>query len=64
MPDSPISAGDPILKSFVSYSIELADFPNFAGNRANPNSFSRQLLDNIGELQGTRPVVRIGEKTQ
>ena len=64
VPGTPIGAGEAVLKSFVSYSIELASFPDFAGNKANPNTFSDTLLENIGRLQGSKPNVRVGGKTQ
>jgi len=57
-------AGAPVLKSFVSFSIELAFFPDFAGNKTNPNTFSDTLLENLKELQGSKPNIRVGGNTQ
>ncbi|KAL1961879.1 hypothetical protein VTN77DRAFT_959 [Rasamsonia byssochlamydoides] len=60
----PASAGDPVLPPFVSFSIEFAFFPDYAGNKSHPNLFSNQLLDNIAEIQGVKPYIRVGGNTQ
>lgn len=51
-------------ESFLSYSIEFSWFTEFAGNASHPNSFTQNLIDNIGKLQGTRPHIRVGGNTQ
>lgn len=61
---APSSASAPIPSSFVSYSIEFAFFPEFAGNKTVPNDFSYNLLKNLGKVQGTTPIVRVGGNTQ
>ncbi|KAK3112327.1 hypothetical protein LTR53_011508 [Teratosphaeriaceae sp. CCFEE 6253] len=43
------------LEAFVSYSIEFASFPDFAGNKSVPNSFSNNR---------TKPYIRVGGNTQ
>ncbi|TDZ33868.1 Beta-glucuronidase [Colletotrichum spinosum] len=53
-----------IFDAFVSYSLEFAFFPDFAGNKSAPNTFSDNLLINLGDLQGVRPHVRVGGNTQ
>ncbi|ORY55446.1 uncharacterized protein BCR38DRAFT_356867 [Pseudomassariella vexata] len=58
-----ISAGAPF-EGFVSFSIELSSFPDYAGNLSSPNKYSDILLDNIGALQGTKPYIRVGGNTQ
>ncbi|OJJ33989.1 hypothetical protein ASPWEDRAFT_114341 [Aspergillus wentii DTO 134E9] len=60
----PTDAGAPVLHPFISYSIEFAFFPDFAGNASHPNLFSNQLLDNLADLQGVKPYIRIGGNTQ
>lgn len=77
----PVNASAPIPEAFVSYSIEFAFFPDFAGgmhiplawpNPANigtgncpsPNVFSNNLLNNLGNLTGTKPYIRVGGNTQ
>ncbi|KAH7326988.1 glycoside hydrolase family 79 protein [Rhexocercosporidium sp. MPI-PUGE-AT-0058] len=60
----PPNASPPILEAFVSYSIEFAFFPDFAGNSASPNTFSNNLLNNLGNLTGTKPYIRVGGNTQ
>lgn len=59
----PPTAGIP-LEAFVSYSIELAFFPDYAGNLSSPNTFSNNLLNNIGNFTGTKPYIRVGGNTQ
>ncbi|KAK6860103.1 glycoside hydrolase family 79 protein [Apiospora arundinis] len=58
-----IKSGTP-LDGFISYSIEFASFPEFAGNKSSPNQFSDNLLNNIGYLQGDKPYIRVGGNTQ
>ncbi|KAL2756573.1 glycoside hydrolase family 79 protein [Sodiomyces alcalophilus JCM 7366] len=53
-----------VLDAFMSYSIEFVFWPDFAGNRSHPNTFSDNLLKNLGHLQGVRPYVRVGGNTQ
>ena len=57
------TAGVP-LEHFVSYSIELSSFPDFAGNTSAPNNFSYNLLQNLAHLSGSTPIVRVGGNTQ
>ncbi|ESZ94839.1 glycoside hydrolase family 79 protein [Sclerotinia borealis F-4128] len=60
---SPASAGTP-LPAFISYSIEFCFFPDYAGNTSNPNTFSNNLLNNLGHFQGSKPHIRVGGNTQ
>lgn len=59
----PNGAGVP-LQPFVSYSIEFSSFPDFAGNLSSPNTFSNNLLNNLGHLTGIKPYIRVGGNTQ
>lgn len=52
------------LEAFLSYSIEFSAFVDFAGNDTSPNTFSQNLLANIGELQGAQPYLRVGGNSQ
>lgn len=61
---TPSNAGDPLLQSFVSYSIEFAFFPDYAGNASYPNDFSNNLLESISAFSGTKPYIRVGGNTQ
>ncbi|KAF2200027.1 hypothetical protein GQ43DRAFT_441953 [Delitschia confertaspora ATCC 74209] len=61
---TPAGAAGPVLDSFVTFSIELAFFPDFAGNKSHPNTFSDNLLNNLKDLQGTKPYIRVGGNTQ
>lgn len=60
----PPGSAKPIPAGFVSYSIEFAYFPDFAGNKSNPNQYSYALLNNIATYQGVNPIIRVGGKTQ
>lgn len=60
---APSGAGVP-LEAFVSFSIEFSSFPDFAGNTSHPNTFSNNLLNNIGNYTGTKPYIRVGGNTQ
>src|ERR1700761_2768510 len=60
---TPAKAGVP-LEGFVSFSIEFSSFPDFAGNASHPNTFSNNLLNNLGNLTGTKPYIRVGGNTQ
>ncbi|ROT39527.1 beta-glucuronidase [Sodiomyces alkalinus F11] len=68
-PEGPYLAPGPgsahaVLDAFMSYSIEFVFWPDFAGNCSHPNTFSDNLLQNLGNLQGVRPYVRVGGNTQ
>ena len=58
------SISEPVLPSFVSFSIEFVFFPDFAGNSSAPNLFSLNLLRNLGSIQGSNPIIRVGGNTQ
>lgn len=62
--EPPSNASEPIRDSFVSFSIEFSSFPDFAGNSSSPNNFSYNLLSNLGNIQGTNPIIRVGGNTQ
>lgn len=51
-------------QSYMSFSIELSSFPEFAGNFSMPNKFTDNLLNNIGAIQGSKPYLRVGGNTQ
>ncbi|KAK4041556.1 hypothetical protein C8A01DRAFT_14699 [Parachaetomium inaequale] len=53
-----------VFDGYVSYSIEFASFPDFAGNNSHPNTFSDTLLDNIAHISGRKPYIRVGGNTQ
>ncbi|KAJ3499396.1 hypothetical protein NLG97_g376 [Lecanicillium saksenae] len=63
VPASVNKLGQPF-EGFVSYSIEFASFPEFAGNDSIPNEFSFNLLKNLGNVMGTNPYIRVGGNTQ
>ena len=61
---TPSNASGPLTQSFVSYSIEFAFFPDYAGNASYPNDFSNNLLESISAFSGTKPYIRVGGNTQ
>src|ERR1700712_2683465 len=60
----PPDASTPVAPAFVSFSIEWAFFPDYAGNRSHPNVYSDNLLNNIAAYQGVKPYIRVGGNTQ
>ncbi|KAF2109009.1 hypothetical protein BDV96DRAFT_586381 [Lophiotrema nucula] len=64
IPAAPNGSIEPVLSSFVSFSIEFAFFPDFAGDKQIPNTFSDNLLNNLRDFQGSRPHIRVGGNTQ
>lgn len=59
-----VDASDTIPQAFVSFSIEFAFFPDFAGTPDSPNTLSYNLLTSIANLTGSLPVIRVGGNTQ
>ena len=65
-----------VQEAFVSFAIEFFFFPDYAGmsplgkyelsvlimvgNSSSPNIFSDNLLNNLGNISGTKPYVRVG----
>ncbi|KAK6431577.1 hypothetical protein LTR95_012261 [Oleoguttula sp. CCFEE 5521] len=64
VPRVPTAGAGVPLQPFVSYSIEFSSFPDFAGDLSNPNTFSNNLLDNLGAFTGIKPLIRVGGNTQ
>ncbi|KAG6359218.1 hypothetical protein INS49_012739 [Diaporthe citri] len=50
--------------SFQSYSIEFSYMLDFAGNASHPNSYSHQMIQNLGDIAGSYPIIRAGGTTQ
>ncbi|KAJ6780290.1 hypothetical protein PWT90_07530 [Aphanocladium album] len=55
-----INTDGSLYSSFVSLSIELIGFPDWAGSRAAPNEYSNNLIDALVAAQGSPMVVRVG----
>ena len=64
-----------VQEAFVSFAIEFFFFPDYAGmalclrklyiltrkgNLSSPNTFSDNLLNNLGNISGTKPWIRVG----
>lgn len=64
IPNTASAAGAVLPEAFVSFSIEFSSWPDFAGNKSNPNTFSDNLLNNLRDFQGTKPYFRVGGNTQ
>jgi len=61
---STTSPGNDVFDGFMSYSIEFSSFPDFAGNKSHPNTFSGILLENLAAVTGSKPYIRVGGNTQ
>jgi hypothetical protein len=58
------SSAMPISKSIASLSIEFCYVTDYLGNVNAPNKLSLRLLQNIQDLVGQPPIIRIGGHTQ
>jgi hypothetical protein len=54
----------PISRAIGALSIEFCYILDYLGDVGSPNTFSRQLLQNVEDRLGTPPVIRIGGHTQ
>ncbi|KAJ5419531.1 uncharacterized protein N7487_003081 [Penicillium crustosum] len=63
VPSSPRNSS-PVPNDLQSISIEFAYFPDYAGNKSQPNEFSNNLLHNLRALTGVAPKVRVGGTSQ
>lgn len=70
LPSHPIAVSSrpqdsiPVPNDLQAVSIEFAFFTDYAGNKSNPNSFSKNLLENFEEITGVHPKVRVGGTSQ
>lgn len=58
------SHAKPIAKDIAALSIEFCYITDYLGDIDHPNSLSRVLLQNIEDIAGAPPVIRIGGHTQ
>lgn len=57
--------GAPVVpKDVVSFSIEYRHLSQFTGSLDEPNEFSKNLLDNLKNLTGKYPLIRVGGGSQ
>lgn len=54
----------PVPNDMQAFSIEFSYFPDFAGNKSQPNTYSKNLLENFKRITGAPPLVRVGGTTQ
>ncbi|OBT44545.1 hypothetical protein VE00_04882 [Pseudogymnoascus sp. WSF 3629] len=54
----------PLNRQLISVSIEFCYSVDFLGAAKSPNLFSRQLLQNVKDISGTLPIIRLGGNTQ
>ncbi|KAI3400110.1 hypothetical protein diail_4340 [Diaporthe ilicicola] len=64
VPDSAPKGRQVVDANFQSYSIEFAYMLDFAGNTSHPNQYSYQMLQNLGDLAGSYPIIRAGGTSQ
>lgn len=57
-------ASVPVPKDFTSFSIELSYLIDYIGNTTSPNEFTRTLLENLQDLTGSWPGIRVGGGTE
>ncbi|PIG83921.1 putative glycoside hydrolase family 79 protein [Aspergillus arachidicola] len=50
--------------AYQSFSIEFSFMADYAGNDSHPNLFSRQMLQNLYDISGAYPIIRVGGSTQ
>lgn len=55
---------NPVPNDLQSFSLEFCFFPDYAGNKTHPNTFSKNLLSNLERITGVPPAVRVGGTTQ
>ncbi|GLI73358.1 hypothetical protein PoHVEF18_001575 [Penicillium ochrochloron] len=60
----PAKNSEPIPKDLQSFSLELAFFPDYAGNKSSPNVFSQNLMENFKDITGVYPKIRVGGTSQ
>ena len=60
----PSENSEPVPNDLQAFSIEFAFFPDYAGNKSNPNVFSKTLLKNFEDITGKSPIVRVGGTSQ
>jgi hypothetical protein len=58
------SSAVPISKQIVSLSIEFCYIIDYLGDVGGPNNLSKQLLQNIQDISGVPPLIRVGGDTQ
>jgi hypothetical protein len=49
---------------FAGFGIEFSNIFSFTGTAASPNTFSSNLLNNLKQLAGVSPCIRVGGNTQ
>ncbi|KAF9258936.1 hypothetical protein L218DRAFT_1004460 [Marasmius fiardii PR-910] len=59
-PSLPINASHPLHPALASFSIETAFFISYTGNVSQPNSLTRNLLENLKSRTGHPAEIRIG----
>jgi hypothetical protein len=60
----PFNASLAVYQDFQSFSIEFSFFPDYAGNQSNPNTFSKNLIENFKNVTGVYPKIRVGGTSQ
>ncbi|KAI2625213.1 glycoside hydrolase family 79 protein [Xylaria nigripes] len=50
--------------AYSSFSIEFAYMADYGGNDTHPNLFSKQVIQNLHDISGVSPLIRVGGSTQ
>ncbi|KAF9885639.1 hypothetical protein FE257_012730 [Aspergillus nanangensis] len=61
---APGHASEAVPRDLTSFSIEFSSFPDYAGNKSDPNHFSHALLSNLKDITGVSSKIRVGGTTQ
>ncbi|KAI1820808.1 glycoside hydrolase family 79 protein [Xylaria intraflava] len=63
-PNAPSPHRQIVDAAYSSYSIEFSYMADYGGNDTHPNLFSKQVIQNLYDISGAYPLVRVGGSTQ
>ncbi|KAI3335233.1 hypothetical protein F4824DRAFT_465188 [Ustulina deusta] len=63
-PDSPAADRQVVDGAYSSYSVEFTFMADYGGNDTDPNLFSKQVVQNLYDISGAYPIIRVGGSTQ
>ncbi|KAI0406616.1 hypothetical protein F4802DRAFT_606064 [Xylaria palmicola] len=63
-PKSPAPGRQVVDAAYSSYSVEFSYMADYAGNDTHPNLFSKQVVQNLYDVSGAYPIIRVGGSTQ
>ncbi|KAI0140536.1 hypothetical protein GGR57DRAFT_487880 [Xylariaceae sp. FL1272] len=63
-PKAPAPGRQVVDGAYSSFSIEFSYMADYAGNDSYPNTFSKQVVQNLKDISGEYPIFRVGGGTQ